>query len=314
MKGIMFTSKGVTEIINEPEPECGDDEMLLKTIYSGISNGTERSFLTGGAYGGQKWPNRIGYLLISEVVKIGKDISRFSVGDVVYTGTFSGHVEYHTAKESDLVIQLPANVNPQAATMLGIAGVSYFNAMQAGVNEADNVLVTGSGGIGLMALQSAKSMGARVTLSSRTEHRRELGVQMGADEAFHPEDEGIRESGPYSVLLECAGCDIDPLIEPRKNLLDRFCRAALIAGRFRVEYNFLWASMLRVKFSQSTHFDFPTLEKVTSLASGGVLDLEAFVKDIVPIDRAVATYNMLRDHPMSLGGTVFDWTEPHDGA
>ncbi|MCZ6631968.1 MAG: hypothetical protein O7G87_01055 [bacterium] len=59
MKGVMFTSKDVTEIIDEPEPGCGEDEVLLKTLYSGISNGTERSFLTGGAYGGQKWPNGI---------------------------------------------------------------------------------------------------------------------------------------------------------------------------------------------------------------------------------------------------------------
>ena len=58
MKGVMFTAQGVTEIIDEPEPECGEDEVLLQTLYSGVSNGTERSFLTGGAYGGQKWPKR----------------------------------------------------------------------------------------------------------------------------------------------------------------------------------------------------------------------------------------------------------------
>ena len=48
MKGIMFTAKGVAEIIDEPEPTCGDDEVLLKTLYSGLSNGTERSLLVGG--------------------------------------------------------------------------------------------------------------------------------------------------------------------------------------------------------------------------------------------------------------------------
>lgn len=95
MIGIMFTAKGKTDLIDEPKPVCGDHEVLLKTLFSGLSNGTERSFLTGGAYGGQKWPNRIGYLTVSEVVEKGNGITKFDLGDVVYTGTFSGHVAYH---------------------------------------------------------------------------------------------------------------------------------------------------------------------------------------------------------------------------
>ena len=44
MKGIMFTAKGVTEIIDEPRPECGEDEVLLKTLFSGVSNGDGAEF------------------------------------------------------------------------------------------------------------------------------------------------------------------------------------------------------------------------------------------------------------------------------
>ena len=146
MKGVMFTPKGVTEIIDEPEPTCREDEVLLKMLYSGISNGTERSFLTGGPYGGQKWPNRIAYLNVSEVIETGRNITRFETGDDVYTATYPGHVAYHTARESDLIIKLPPELDPKAATMLGIAGVSYFNAKRVDITPDDNVLVTGSGG------------------------------------------------------------------------------------------------------------------------------------------------------------------------
>lgn len=310
MKGVMFTAKGVTEIIDEPKPECADNEVLLRTLFSGLSNGTERSFLTGGAYGGQRWPNRIGYQNVSEVVETGSGISAYEPGDVVYTGTSAGHVAYHVAKESDLIIGLPHGLDPRAATMLGITGVSFFNAARVGVGEDDEVLVTGSGGIGLMAMQAAKEMGARVTLASRTAHRRKLGLEMGADAAFDPDEEAeaLHENGPYSVLLECAGVPLDPLMEPRKALLARFARVALVAGRFGVEYNFLWASMLRLSFYQSTHFDQPTLDRVTALAAQGTLSLGALIKDVVPIDDAVKMYDTLRDDPMSLGGTVFDWS------
>ena len=34
MKGVMFTAKGITELIDEPKPECGEDEVLLKTLFS----------------------------------------------------------------------------------------------------------------------------------------------------------------------------------------------------------------------------------------------------------------------------------------
>ena len=311
MKGVMFTAKGVTEIIDEPQPACGADQVLLKTLFSGISNGTERSFLTGGVYGGQKWPNRIGYLNVSQVVEKGKGIAGYELGDVVYTGTYPGHVEYHTAKASDLMIKVPAGLDWAAATMLGLAGVSYFNADRVGVCKDDRVLVTGSGGIGLMAVQAAKALGAHVTLASRTEHRRQLGARLGVDAAFDPENQGeaLRENGPYSVVLECAGVDLDTLIQRGKALLARFARVALVAGRTRVEYTFLLASMLRVSFFQSTHFDQPTLEKVAGLTKDRVLDLEALVKDIVPIDDAVRIYDLLRDNPMSLGGTVFAWSK-----
>ncbi|MBT4501447.1 MAG: zinc-binding dehydrogenase [Gemmatimonadetes bacterium] len=310
MKGVMFTAKGITELIDEPKPECGEDEVLLKTLFSGLSNGTERSFLTGGAYGGQKWPNRIGYLNVSEVVEKGDGVTVFDLGDVVYTGTSPGHVEYHAAKESDLIVRVPPELDLPAATMLGIAGVSHFNAARVGVEEGDEVLVTGSGGIGLMAMQAAGNMGARVTLAARTEHRRELGVEMGADAVFDPEGEAdaLRENGPYSVLLECAGIPLDSVMEPENRLLDRFARVALVAGRFRVDYHFLWASVLRLSFFQSTHFDQPTLEQVTVWAAKGKLDLPVLIKDVVPIEDAVEVYDRLRDDPMLLGGTVFDWS------
>lgn len=310
MKGVMFTAKGVAEIIDEPEPTCGEDEVLLKTLYSGLSNGTERSLLVGGPYGGQKWPNRIGYLNVSEVVEKGDNVTAYGPGDVVYTGTFPGHVAYHKARESDLIIKVPQGLDPKAATMLGIAGVAHFNAARVGVGTDDHVLVTGSGGIGLMAIQVAKVLGARVTLASRTAERRELGIRMGADTAFEPDEEAdaLRENGPYSVLLECAGVPLDPLLEPPKPLLARFARAALVAGRFRVDYDFLRASMLRVTFYQSTHFDQPTLQKVTELAEKGTLTPGALVRDVVPIDDAVRIYDTLRDDPMSLGGTVFEWS------
>jgi len=309
MKSILFTSKGVTEIVDEPTPTCGEDQVLLRTLFSGLSNGTERSFLVGGPYGGRKWPSRIGYLNVSEVVEKGSGVTRFEVGDVVYTGTFPGHVEYHTAKEAALMVKVPPDLRPEAATMLGIASVAHFNAVRADVSPEDRVLVTGAGGIGLMAVQAAKSMGARVTMASHTRRRRERAASMGADAVFDPDTQAdaLRQAGPYSVLLECAGIELDPLMKKRTALLAPFARVALVAGRDRVDYGFVAASLLRVSFQQSTHFDQPTLDAVTAQAADGTISPAALVQEVVPIAEAVQVYERLRDDPMSVGGTVLAW-------
>ena len=283
--------------------------MLLKTLYSGLSNGTERSFLVGGPYGGGKWPNRIGYLSVSEVVETGAGVSAFSPGDVVYTGTFSGHVEYHTAQESDLLVKVPAEVDPKAATLLGLAGVAFFNVGRAQVGPEDRVLVTGAGAIGLTAVQAARAAGAETALVSRTQARRERARGLGADAVFGSTAEALEKRGPYSVLLECAGAELDPLIEPGKECLAPFARVALVSGRVRVDYNFLWASRLRLSFMQSTHFDQATLEQVAALAAAGRVDLDALLSRVVPVADAVGVYDALRDEPLSVGGTVFDWTD-----
>ncbi|MBT4101198.1 MAG: zinc-binding dehydrogenase [Gemmatimonadetes bacterium] len=311
MKGVMFTQQGVTQIIDEDMPTIGDDQMLLRTRFSGISNGTERSFLMGGPYGGKKWPNRIGYLTVSEVIETGAQITDHAVGDIVYTGTYPGHVALHTARQSDLIIKVPEELGQAAATMLGLAGVSFFNTRRIEVSSHDQVLVTGAGGIGLMAIQSAKHFGAHVTVASRTDHRRELALRMGADAVVNLTGADAAEAESdlsCTALLECAGVELDPLLNPKCTPLSRFARVALVAGRERVDYNFLWASMRRIGFFQSTHFDQPTLQTVTELAQTGVLDLEGLISDVVPIDDAVAVYDRLRDDPMSVGGTVFDWT------
>ena len=45
MKGLMNTSFGVVECVEMEKPVCGDNDMLVKNIYSGVSNGTEMNVL-----------------------------------------------------------------------------------------------------------------------------------------------------------------------------------------------------------------------------------------------------------------------------
>ncbi|MGY8826071.1 MAG: hypothetical protein ACKVJG_19395 [Candidatus Latescibacterota bacterium] len=102
--------------------------VLLKTLYSGLSNGSERNKMMGGNYSKGSWPDRIAYQHISEVVECGVSVSRFAVGDVVFTGTYLGHVPLHLAREDDLMVKLLASMDLPAAALMGVASVSMRDA------------------------------------------------------------------------------------------------------------------------------------------------------------------------------------------
>ncbi len=103
--------------------------ILLRTprvLYSGVSGGTERSFLLGGSYGAERsWPKRVAYQHVSEVAEVGAKIARFKAGDIVFSSTFPGHVEYHVVRESDLIVKLPEGSDPVEAALLGVASVAF---------------------------------------------------------------------------------------------------------------------------------------------------------------------------------------------
>src|SRR5215475_5100163 len=87
-RGIMFSGPGEVSIDCFEVPSPGDGEILIETIYSGISLGTERAHLraepntlTHGGY----FPFRPGYSNVGRIIKVGAAISRFHIGQLVVT-------------------------------------------------------------------------------------------------------------------------------------------------------------------------------------------------------------------------------------
>jgi 2-desacetyl-2-hydroxyethyl bacteriochlorophyllide A dehydrogenase len=323
MKGIMFTARGRAELIEEPMPVCREDALLLRTIYSGLSNGTERSFLMGGPYGAP-WPCRLAYQHVSEVVEAGRAITRFAPGDLVFTANYPGHVEYHLAKESDLIVRLPRGFDLQAAALLGVASVAFHDARRARVRTGDAALVFGAGLIGQFAAQAARRMGARVTIADLRDDRlalaRELGAEVAVNTAAEEGRAALRAGAPYSVIFECSGGDgvLDEVIGRRGGpggLVARrgHARLVLVAGRHRVEYDFVPAGAAELDILHTQHFDQTDLEETLRLAAGGEFRLRPLLRDVVPLTEAVRIFDTLRDEPGRLLGVVFAvGPEPQD--
>lgn len=315
MKGVMFVAEGRAELIDEPMPVCTDETMLLRTLFSGLSNGTERSFLCGGNYGhGRPYPKRIAYQQVSEVVECGSSIEAFAPGDVVFIGTSGGHCEFRLAKETDLIVKLPAGFDLEAGALMGVAAVSYHDAKRGRTAEGDRALVLGDGLIGQFAAQAANVLRAEVTLAGhhddRLEAARACGIEAAVNNVSDEARDWVSAGAPYDVVFECSGGDVmDTIIgvPGSPGLVGRRSRArvVMVAGRFDVTYNFNAAGAAEVDIIHTQHFDQEDLDELVAHVGEGSIAIRPLIRDVVPLSDAVEVFDRLRDDPRSLFGTVF---------
>ncbi len=139
-----------------------------------------------------------------EVVAVGADVTRVKVGDRVAAAFFptwqsgdlsAAHQAQALGGERDGVlaqeivlpesawVKVPDHLSFEQAATLPCAGVTAYHALfvAAQVRPGDVVLVQGTGGVSLFALQLAKAAGARVVLTSKSAEKRERARALGAD-------------------------------------------------------------------------------------------------------------------------------------
>lgn len=313
MKAIQYTEKGKTEIVDIEKPACGPDNILLRTMYSGLSNGTERNQLLGGNYGGT-YPRFPGYQIVGKIVETGEDITKFAEDEIVFYGNCGqGHKEFIIAKETDLILKLSDDFDMQAASLLAVSAVAYRNTMRLKITEEDKAIVFGGGIIGMVSAQLAKHLGADVWFVTGNQEKLDMAQEMGINTiSRHSSDwvEQLESEKPFSAVIETSGAELLDMIIGigwNSGLLSYEGRLALVAGRDQISYNSNAAQGRAISIYQSTHFRLHELEAIAELIRIGSIKIKPFIKDIIDIDNAVSIYNRLRDKPSTLFGTVFRW-------
>ena|SRR5437867_1815734 len=84
MRGIIFPEKGRAAFREEPTPGCSPGTLLCQSLYTGLTNGTERNVLVGGNYGGS-WPARCGYQNVGRVLAVGAGVEGYQPGEIIPT-------------------------------------------------------------------------------------------------------------------------------------------------------------------------------------------------------------------------------------
>ena len=300
----------VSDWPDPPPPHA--NQVKIKTLYSGITNGTERNQLHKGNYapGDRLLPMPTGYQTVGRVIETGPDTQSLQVGDLIFVGkSTGGHLDYIVVAEDELLIKLPDEVDLREAAIYGMAAVALNTVRNAALKIGEKVLVVGAGCVGQAAAQFAALQGARVTICDIDEPRLEIARRTGAAEqalnvggagwSTHITDES------FDAVLDFAGV---PGMEEQLILaMKTGGRVLLIAGRDRVSYPFNLAQRRLITVKQNSHFYVDDLENLARLHSRGRIDLSSILKDVVAAEEAKRIYDTLRDRPNDLLGTVFSW-------
>lgn len=217
MKAMTQRAYGSTEVLglgSIERPTIAADEVLVQVEAAGLDRGVWH-LMTGKpylvrlmGYGLIRPKNQVpGMDVAGRVVEIGRDVTRFAVGEEVFgigSGTFA---EFAAAKESKLAHK-PDNVSFDHGAVSAISGITALQALTTvgRLESGQRVLVVGaSGGVGSFAVQLAKALGAAVTGVTSTP-KLDAVRAMGADDVIDYTRQTVDGGGQrFDLIIDTGG-------------------------------------------------------------------------------------------------------------
>jgi len=208
MRAIQITEFGgpeVLKLVELEQPVAGEREVLIKVSRAGVNyadtHQAENSYLA---------PAKLPLVPGGEVVGTVEDGRR-----VVALLASGGYAEYAVASKH-MYYELPPYIDDVTALAMIVQGTTAMLLLKrtAHLEAGESVVVhAGAGGVGSLAVQLAKSLGAgRVIASASTEDKRELALELGADAAIDSTGDdmtaAIREANEgrrVDVILDMTG-------------------------------------------------------------------------------------------------------------
>lgn len=231
----MVTAPGKVEFVKKALPSLGVNDVLLRVKACSICGGDIH--LYKGKHPLASLPMAIGHEISGEIIEVGSNVSKISVGDRVavepvitcekchfclrgqyhlcqnirfqYSAGQGGFTPYFVASEN-WVHRLPDFVSFEEGALIEPLAVAVHAARKADLNLGNTVAIFGAGGIGLFLLQVARASGCgEVIIVDLLDHRLKTALSLGASSAINPSQEEPVEN----ILRATDGLGVDRSFE-----------------------------------------------------------------------------------------------------
>ncbi len=253
-------------LVQDEVPTVGSGEILIRVEAAGVNRPDlmQRAGLYPPPAGASP---TLGLEAAGEVVEVGAGVSRWRVGDKV-TALLpgGGYAEYALVHEG-CALPIPKGLSMvEAAALPETVFTVWANVFESGaLKPGEHFLVHGgASGIGTMAIQMAKTHGARVFATAGDAAKCKLCVQLGAEQAINYREEDfemiMRDLPGADLILDMVG---GPYVQKNLNILNEGGRLVMIAFLKgpQVELNLMRLMLKRLTLTGSTLRSRPVAEK-----------------------------------------------------
>lgn len=330
---VMFLSPWQVETVEEKfSPQIGDQEVLVKKLYTLISPGTELAMLSGN----ESWfpmPGIPGYAAVSEIVEVGEGVSEFNSGDIVFH--YGNHSKYEVVSIRGTFLKVPKGLDLKWVPFTRMATVATTAIRVSNIEFGDYVSITGLGLIGNMAAQLAHLQGATVIGIDLSGERLRIAEQCGVIHVMSGGKDSVKEQiaeithgKGVSTHIEATGV---PQVAVQSLEWIAKLGEIIFLGSPRGEYNTDVTEILNychlygrgcITFKGAHEWRYPTEPNefvkhslvrnssiVFELMKQNRLQVEPLISHVLKPEEAKKAYEGLRLNKDQYSGVLFDWSE-----
>jgi len=182
-KRVVFKAKGRVEIEDYALKEPEANQVLVETVFTLISSGTETAFLMALPNTPSTFPMYPGYSNAGVIADLGVATSRFKIGDKVVSRR--NHASHVVANEDEL-IRIPEGLSFDEASFSTLGSIALQGIRKANIEIGESVVVLGQGLVGNLALQLAKLSGGMPVIGvDAYDYRLGISQRCGADNVLN---------------------------------------------------------------------------------------------------------------------------------
>lgn len=345
-KAVRFTAPRQVDLHPYTDRPLMATEVRIRTLFSGISAGTELTAYRGSnPYLAKRWAEdgRLfvrgtvsldypvegwGYEEVGEVGEVGSDVGSVATGDIVW-GTWGHRSSAVLSAQYAAGRTLPAGVDPVVGAFAHIGAIALNAVLDADIHVGETVAVFGQGTPGLIAGQLARLNGGTVVAVDAIDRRLKLAQRLGAAHTCNATesptpaerikqltggrgaDVSIEISGHYGALHEA----IRATAHSSRVVASGFFQGAGTALALGEEFHHNRISVIGSQISGvspalSHRWDLHRLQRtVMDLAAQSRIDLPALVSHVMPADAAAEAFAMLDVHPEQAVQVLLDFRE-----